>query len=179
MRKAITIAIVIAMAVPAITVAQTYNWYDYTKETPLLDEVLYGISIDSITFSQSTYETGFLNAAQAFETARNACNYSSCVSYAQSMERFAQYITDSDRRNAVEEVTEALQTIYSYSASAFEASCIDPDDEDGLGDRLYATPKGTLTIRITIEHCDTCDTRFFKHQEEACRHRLRIGIEFE
>lgn len=162
MRKAITIAIVIAMAAPVVMTAENIQW-DFEDGCPPLEIIKANILDNDITFVNSTYRSQMLTAINTILSCVDNAQWSTAYTASYTLGSYCDtYIDDDDVAYNIANILEAIADEYdSGDPETFFCCEIDSDDAGFLDD---GTEDGCL-MSIDIEKIPV--------HKEACREKYR------
>lgn len=154
MKRIITLAIVLAVAVPAVMLAQTPDYYGYDNDTKtvLLEWVEAAIDNNYIDFDTPAYETAFLDLVDDLYAERDVEDWSGCVTVAGYLETAAQYIDGSADKELVISLCDCTEEVYTKTEYLMG---ITPADQGEIQQALTNDSGGTAQPETV--HCVGCE----------------------
>jgi len=117
MKKIIAIAIVLALAIPAVMVAQTpdYYGYDHPDQTVYMELVENAIDASNISFDTQAHEDDYLDLIDDLYTACDASNWNQCIVVSAMLKQASANIEGTDIRTLVESLCDCTADAYQSS----------------------------------------------------------------
>jgi len=152
------IAIVLAMAVPAVMSAQTPDYYGYENpdKTVLIEWIEDAINDGDITFNPERAKDAFLALVEDLYDYRDAENWSACVTTAGSLEAASANIVGTSRRDFVAYLCNLVGFSYAHPEATL---VLTPEQVADIQDGLVDVPPDSIPEPAT-HHVEGDDDPF-------------------
>jgi len=143
MKRILTIAIALAVVLPAVMVGADYNGYENDTKTVLMEWVEDALDSGSVTFDSQAHKQDFLDLIDALYSARDNENWLACVALANLLEAASNNIVAEGYRVTVASLSQVTGEAYSQP----DVMIMSDETEDDIKDNLIE-PLGAPIIRI-------------------------------